>query len=132
MFSDYTKAALESRVATLNMMLERPLTRFRDDSTNTMNVGHLSLDKDQTGYKLTEIVSEGGGEHDWTQRLKPKEMLIAISGMLDGIALRNRHVEGILLKGTLKSVGITPVNDMYSDGNSALLRKAVADGEIIL
>lgn len=131
MFSKYTKVALDSSIATLNTMLERPLTRFRDDDTSAMNVGHLSLDKDRTGYILVEIVSKQGGERDWTRRMTLREMSISVSGMLDGIALRNRHVEGSLLKGTLNNAGITPDTDMYSDANAALLCKAVADGVIV-
>ena len=117
-----TKDWLESRVDSLNMILERPVARFNTDvGLFIQHVGHLSLDKDSTGYKLVEIVSPAGGEQVWSARLDAKQMDRYIDGIINGIALRNAHIGAILLKAEVLHAGLTPDAALYSDANVALL-----------
>ena len=114
-----TKDWLESRVSSLNMLLERPMARF--DNNNNMNVGHLTFDKNDTGYKLVEIISPTGGEFTWSMRMSPKAMDQYIDGILRGISLRNAHIGAMLLKNEVEQAGLTPDAALYSDANVALL-----------
>ena len=117
-----TKEWLKSRVQTLNMLLERPMTIFSPGaSASEQNVGHLSLDKDAGGYRLVEIISGGGVEANWSPRLQPKEMDLFIDGILNGIALRNAHIGVILLKNEVEMAGLTPDAALYGNANAALL-----------
>lgn len=117
-----TKDWLSSRVDSINMLLERPVARFNTDvGLFIHNVGHLSLDKDSTGYKLVEIVSPGGGEQVWSARLDAKRMDQYIDGIINGIALRNAHIGGILLKNEVEQAGLTPDAALYGNANVALL-----------
>ena len=81
-----TKKFLQLRMVTLNTMLRRPKELFQSGSGCKMNVGHLSLDKDATGYMMVEITSEGGGESDKSGRMSAAEMSIFIGGMVKGIS----------------------------------------------
>jgi hypothetical protein len=109
-----TKDWLNSRVKTINIMLGRPVTHFAPDN-GPMNVGHLMLDKDSTGYKLVEIGSATGGERDYTRRLPAKEMDIALDGIVNGMALSNRYMEQKIVKEMLEKAGVADIAPMYSD-----------------
>jgi len=118
-----TKDRLVTRIGTLNMMLDRPITRFNEGaSVSQQNVGHLNLNKDSTGYKLVELVSTTGGEASWSPRMNPKDMDLFIDGIINGISLRNAHIGTILLKAEVEKLGITPDAALYSDANATLLR----------
>jgi hypothetical protein len=110
---------LDSRVSSLNMLLERPMSRF--DSNNGSNVGHLTFDKNDAGYMLVEIVSPAGGEGQWSTRMAPKAMDQFIDGIVRGISLRNAHIGVILLKNEVEMVGLTPDAALYDTANAALL-----------
>ena len=116
-----TKEWLKSRVQTLNMLLERPMTIFSPGaSASEQNVGHLSLDKDAGGYRLVEIIG-GGMASSWSPRLQPKDMDLFIDGIVKGIALRNAHIGVILLKNEVEMAGLTPDAALYGSANAALL-----------
>ena len=117
-----TKEYLKARVSTLNMMLERPPTIFNHGAAaNEQNIGHLSLDKDASGYKLVEIISSGGSEANWSERLTAKDMDLFIDGLIRGISLRNGHIAVTLLKAGVEDLGLTPDAALYSGRNNVLL-----------
>lgn len=118
-----TKERLNSRVGTLNMLLDRPMTRFSDGaSVSQQNVGHLTLDKNSDGYKLVELVTGTGCETHWSPRLPAPDMDMFINGIINGISLRNAHIGAILLKANVEKAGLTSDAALYSDANVILLR----------
>lgn len=117
-----TKEWLKSRVSTLNMMLERPLTLYGPGATAAdQNIGHLCLDKDAGGYRLVEIIGCAGAESNWSPRLQAKDVDLFIDGIVNGIALRNAHIGTVLLKDTVEQAGLTPDAALYGTGNAVLL-----------
>lgn len=69
-------------------MLGRPETLFNPGATvSQQNIGHLSLDKDSTGYKLVEVVDGHGSEHAWSPRMPAKELDQYLDGIFKGIRL---------------------------------------------
>lgn len=117
-----TKDWLNSRVSSLNMLLERPMCIWNPGAAvGEQNVGHLRLDKDSTGYKLVEIVSPGGSEQPWSPRLDAKQLDQYIDGIVKGISLRNAHIGAMLLKNEVENAGLTPDAALYSNANVALL-----------
>jgi hypothetical protein len=118
-----TQNWLESRVSSLNMILERPMCIWNSGAAgNEQNVGHIRLDKNSTGYKLVEITSPAGGECVWSPRLDAKHMDQYIDGIVKGIALRNAHIGAVLLKNKVEDAGLTPNTALYSDSNAKLLQ----------
>jgi hypothetical protein len=116
-----TKEWLGSRVDSVNVVLGRPTARF--NSNDDMNVGHLTLDKNDAGYKLVEIISSTGGEQVWSARLSAKHMDQYIDGIINGISLRNAHIGAMLLKNELLHHVNTPVTALYDPANESTLRK---------
>lgn len=120
-----TKERLNSRVGTLNMLLDRPMTRFSDGaSVSQQNVGHLTLDKNSDGYKLVELVTGTGCETHWSPRLSAPDMDMFINGIINGISLRNAHIGAILLKAKVEEAGLTSDAALYSDASVVLLQSA--------
>lgn len=109
------KERLASRVGTLNMLLDRPVTRFSLGATaSQQNIGHLTLDKNSDGYKLVEIVSSTGAEISWSPRSTSGGIDMFITGIINSIA--------ILLKAAAEQHKLTPDAALYSDANAAMLR----------
>lgn len=84
-----TYKSLKYRVATLNMMFERPMDQFVE-SSNKQNPGHLRLDKDMSGYRLEEI-SGDGGSHDISPRMNAGNMQIFLEGLIRGAGLQSNY-----------------------------------------
>ena len=119
-----TKEWLKARVQTLNIMLDRPVCIFNPGATaSQQNIGHLSLDKNSTGYKLVEIVSGGGSESDWSPRLSPKDTDLFITGVVRGIALRNAQLAAMLIKNELLQHVKEQDVALYSPDNAHRLLK---------
>lgn len=118
-----TKERLNSRVGTLNMLLDRPMTRFSDGaSVSQQNVGHLTLDKNSDGYKLVELVTGTGCETHWSPRLPAPDMDMFINGIINGISLRNAQIGTILLNA--EKYKLTPDAALHSDASVVLLQSA--------
>ncbi len=116
-----TKERLNSRVGTLNMLLDRPMTRFSDGaSVSQQNVGHLALDKNSDGYKLVEIASSTGAEISWSPRSTSVNIDMFITGIINGISLRNAQIGTILLNA--EKYKLTPDAALHSGTNATLLR----------
>ncbi len=124
-----TNTWLESRVQTLNMLLDRPMTMFNNDaSVSQQNIGHLHLDKNSDGYQLCEIVSKAGGESNWSQRLQPKDMDRVIDGIINGISLSNAHVGALLLRNEVEMTGLAPDAELYNTEANVILLHSTKDG----
>lgn len=118
-----TKERLNSRVGTLNMLLDRPMTRFSDGaSVSQQNVGHLALDKNSDGYKLVEIASSTGAEISWSPRSTSVNIDMFITGIINGISLRNAQIGTILLNA--EKYKLTPDAALHSDASVVLLQSA--------
>lgn len=89
-----TTKYLRERMRNVNRFLGRPEAMFLPPEQvvdGSMAVGHLDVDHNTAGYQLEEIVSSRGAVHNITNRLTGKEMNCYISGLLAGIALRNKN-----------------------------------------
>lgn len=89
-----TAKLLRERMRDVNRLLDRPEQMFLDRcGTPDCNwaIGHLALDHNANGYQIEETVSDMGAVHNITNRLTGKEMDCYISGLLAGIALRNKN-----------------------------------------
>lgn len=89
-----TAKYLRERMRDVNRLLGRPEQMFLDRcGTPDCNwaVGHLDLDHNANGYQIEGISSGTGAVHNITNRLTGKEMDCYISGLLAGIALKNKH-----------------------------------------
>lgn len=63
-----TERMLENRLDTIRRLLGRTQPPYSQDDTGkwTANLGALHLDGAYGGWSVTEIVTEGGGVHQWT------------------------------------------------------------------
>ena len=89
-----TAEQLRAEVRELNILLDRPLEMFASKigEPTRHSVGHLTLDKNSTGYQLEEQTSEHGGTRAWSMRLTPAKMAIMLQGIRYGRLLRDAHV----------------------------------------
>lgn len=86
-----TKHQLQMKVAQLNLSLGRSTTGMTDAGKHV--VGHIALDHNHIGYQLEEQLTPEGSVYNITNRMTAREMSLYISGMINGIALRNRKVD---------------------------------------
>lgn len=85
-----SKEKLKARLVLLNRCLGRPTEMWSPGAmSNQMNVGHLTLDSNDYGYMICEILSSSGAEQQWSPRLKAGEMNLYMQGLERGITLRN-------------------------------------------
>lgn len=98
------KGQLESRVSTLNLILERPATPM---GLTTYNVGHIFLEETPRGYSILEYINVTGDVRDYGTGLTAKEVNITIQGIIYGIALRNAHIGNLLLRNKLQEAGLS-------------------------
>jgi hypothetical protein len=100
---------LLSRVATLNIALDRPVEQFSSGTgePTRFSVGHIHLDHNRNGYSLEEQTSEQGAVSVLTHRQSAKEINCTIDGMIKGIGLRNRHLGELMLRHELVQKGLT-------------------------
>ncbi len=106
-----TKKYLEGRILTLNIALHRPISAMDGKDSSMlfkMNVGHLSLHKNEKGYRLVETTSICGNERDWSDRMSAGEMAQFISGVINGITLHHIHISATLTQNEPKQADKTP------------------------
>jgi hypothetical protein len=100
-----SKTSLQTDVKWLNALLERPMTLMNDNDET--NVGHLCLDKDAGGYRLDEITDGRASIRSWSARMNGADMALFISGIKNGISLRNAQLTEKVLRTSLDKVGLT-------------------------
>ena len=94
-----TYKSLTYRVATLNIMFERPMDQFVEGS-NKQNTGHLRLDKDMTGYRLEEIGVDGGS-YDISPRMNAGDMQMFLEGLVRGAGLQSNYFGAMVIQAKL-------------------------------
>lgn len=85
-----SKQKLVDNTRLLNLALGRSTDAMTDEGKHV--VGHIALDHNHIGYQLEEQLTPEGSVYNITNRMTAREMLMYISGMLNGIALRNRQL----------------------------------------
>lgn len=82
-----TRERLQAKVDLINKALNKPMHHFNPEFPDkaVWMVGNYHLDKDVTGFRLCQTVSEGGSTRDVSSRLSPKAMLDYLNAFLDGI-----------------------------------------------
>jgi hypothetical protein len=80
-----TVSDLRNLVARVNREMGTP-AEYNGDTGGPFraNVGHYRLDQAYGGYRLTQVVSEGGAERDITGRGTARETYHRIHAFLDG------------------------------------------------
>ena len=84
-----TVKLLKAKIDTLNDLLgfaREPYARDADGKLGA-SIGTFVLDQANGGYRLSQIVSNGGAERDLTLRGTARETYEAISGVITGVRL---------------------------------------------
>lgn len=74
-----TKYTLREQCVKLNEWLRRP--------HGAMEIGHFSIDKNASGYRLEEEVNGKGVVQAHSERLPAREMGYLLAGMIRGVSL---------------------------------------------
>lgn len=113
-----SRKGLESRLLTLNMILERPVNQFASKVGEPVRfaVGHIGLCHSSYGYSIEEVTSIHGAVHVLGSGLTLKDAETLVQGMLHGVTLRNAHIGELLLRNELVKVGLCePDHPLYQD-----------------
>ena len=74
---------LQTRVDWINIALKRNHQRY---AIGNIFIDHYSPGDNPYQYKLTEVMNEAGGLHDWTNyRMTRKEFYAYLNGIIEGI-----------------------------------------------
>lgn len=92
-----TAKHLRSKVATLNDLLGFPREPYARDADGKLgaSVGTFVLDQTYGGYRLCQIVSNGGAQRELTGRGTARETNEAISGVITGVRLARVPVSNL-------------------------------------
>lgn len=123
-----TRKSIESRLQTLNMILERPLTHFASKEGEPIRfaVGHIGLCHSSYGYSIEEVTSTHGSVHVLGSGMSARDADNLIQGMLNGIALRNAHIGELLLRSKLSEAGLCkPDHPLYQDDLHSMATETV-------
>ena len=80
---------LRAKIDTLNDLIGFPREPYGRDEKGQLgaSIGTFVLDQANGGYRLCQIVSNGGAERDLTLRGTARETYEAISGVITGVRL---------------------------------------------
>lgn len=86
-----TEKMLQLLVNQINKTAGTPLTYCdKTSATFKSNINHYHLDMAYGGYKLVQVVNEGGGIHCITQGyISKKELFYQMQAFLSGLQARN-------------------------------------------
>lgn len=92
-----TVKLLKAKIDTLNDLLGFPREAYARDAGGKLgaSIGTFVLDQANGGYRLCQIVSNGGAERDLTLRGTALETYEAISGVITGVCLARTPVSNI-------------------------------------
>jgi hypothetical protein len=83
-----TKKQLQSRIETINSILNRPLTPYTQaDGKLIANIGNFSLSQAYGGYCVHLMVNDGGGVSTpiWNGHITAREAYDRISAFISGL-----------------------------------------------
>jgi len=84
-----TKSLLQAQAVELNRIMGRPVEMFASKVGEKVrfNIGHITLDKNATGWQLEEQTGEGGSVYQLTARMSAKDISLFMNGMMRGVWL---------------------------------------------